>query len=271
MTVKTRVYKIVSIIVTIAMILSAWPQALWAKVLNMPQTNVSYALSDFSELTMPIGGKGSNSLPIVTDMLPPSVTSQLSHVDSNLMAIGTADSTIISLQNFQNLTSTPTPISTSLTNPISIYREQSLHTASSAVSNTLIVTFTVSNNQPPVNFPLLSPDVTITDTLVAMSNYTVENDPNVIRNVILSNDILPHTNYLGSSVQPDTKGNVYAWNLGDIPPLSNCQLSDGVAQLVFTHEGSCAICVIQAATLAGEVLAHACATGQNWHGRIPDV
>jgi hypothetical protein len=28
-----------------------------------------------------------------------------------------------------------------------------------------------------------------------------------------------------------------------VHPASCCQLSDGVAQLVFTHEGSCAICV----------------------------
>ncbi|MBN1873584.1 MAG: transglutaminase domain-containing protein, partial [Anaerolineae bacterium] len=107
-------------------------------------------------------------------------------------------------------------------NPISISRVQSAYAASNAVSNTLIITFTVLNNQAPTVMPDILITDTVTDTIKAVSAIDFSQDPNVIHNVLLSDDLLPdNTKFLSADPMPDRDGDALVWNLGDVPPLSS--------------------------------------------------
>ena len=44
----------------------------------------------------------------------------------------------------------------------------------------------------------------------------------MLHNVLLTDELLsPQTTYASASIQPSQQNGVYAWNLGDIPPLSS--------------------------------------------------
>jgi len=55
----------------------------------------------------------------------------------------------------------------SLVNPLSISRVQSAYVPSEALSNTLVVTFTVTNNRPPSLFSHMPSTATVTETISA--------------------------------------------------------------------------------------------------------
>jgi hypothetical protein len=109
-----------------------------------------------------------------------------------------------------------------LTNPLSVSRVQSAYARTDTISNTLTITFTISNNQPPAIVPTLPATTTITNTLATVSAVDFSRDPNVIRNVLLADDLLPaDAVFVSSSPMPDRSGTGMAWNLGDIPPLGS--------------------------------------------------
>ncbi|MDY7075296.1 MAG: transglutaminase family protein, partial [Chloroflexota bacterium] len=61
---------------------------------------------------------------------------------------------------------------------------------------------------------------TITDTIEAVSTIDFSNDPNVIHNVLLADDLISdNAAFISANPIPDRSGNSLAWNLGDIPPL----------------------------------------------------
>ncbi|MBN1888015.1 MAG: hypothetical protein JW850_08485, partial [Thermoflexales bacterium] len=104
--------------------------------------------------------------------------------------------------------------------PISVSRVQSAYVASDAVSGTLVVTFTVSNNHAPaIAPPQPPPAATITDAVNAVAAVDFSQDPNVIHNVLLVDSLTSHATFVSSSPWPDRRQAQYAWNLGDIPPL----------------------------------------------------
>jgi len=108
----------------------------------------------------------------------------------------------------------------SVANPLSVSRVQSAYTAGDAISNTLIITFTVTNNQPPSVMPDLPVTATMTDTMAAISAIDFSQDPNVIRNVLLTDALLPdNATFLSADPMSDRHGDDLAWNLGDVPPL----------------------------------------------------
>ena len=105
--------------------------------------------------------------------------------------------------------------------PISVARVQSAYATTDAVSDTLVITFTVTNNRPPaVAPPELPATATLTDTLEAVSAFDLSNDPHVVRNVLLTDALLPtNATFVAASPLPDRSGESLAWNLGDVPPL----------------------------------------------------
>lgn len=109
-----------------------------------------------------------------------------------------------------------------LANPMSISRMQSAYAATDAVSNTLVITFTVTNNRPPSIVPGVSPTATVTDTISATLAMDLSQDPNVIHNVLLADNLLPaNATFISADPMPDQEGSSLAWNLGDIPPLGS--------------------------------------------------
>jgi len=108
----------------------------------------------------------------------------------------------------------------SVANPISVARVQSAYTAGNAVSNTLVITFTVTNNQSPSVMPDVPVSATITDTMAAISAIDFSQDPNAIRNVLLTDALMPaNATFLSAEPMPDRSDADLAWNLGDVPPL----------------------------------------------------
>jgi hypothetical protein len=110
----------------------------------------------------------------------------------------------------------------SLANPISVSRVQSAYTAAGALGNTVIITFTITNNQPPANVPEIDPNATITDTIEAISALDFSQDSNAIHNVLLADTLLSaNATFLSSEPMPDRSNDTLAWNLEDIPPLGS--------------------------------------------------
>jgi hypothetical protein len=109
-----------------------------------------------------------------------------------------------------------------ITNPFSVSRMQSAYTRADAIGSTLVITFTVTNNQSPVNVPDIPEGATITDTIEAISAIDWDNDPNTIHNVLLADTLLPaNATFLSANPTPDQNSEGLAWNLGDVPPLGS--------------------------------------------------
>jgi len=116
----------------------------------------------------------------------------------------------------------------SLADPLSVSRAQSAYAQTDVLSHTLTITFTVTNNRPPSLTLDLPVSATITDTIAAVSAVDFSDDPNVIRNVLLTDDLLPaNAVFVAADPLPDRvppvggDGDALAWNLGDVPPLGS--------------------------------------------------
>jgi hypothetical protein len=104
--------------------------------------------------------------------------------------------------------------------PIAVSRVQSAYARTDALSNILVITFTISNNRSLAIVPEIPENATITETIEAVSAIDFSNDPNMIRNVLLVDDFLPaNATFIASDPMPDRSGDSMAWNLGNIEPL----------------------------------------------------
>jgi hypothetical protein len=140
----------------------------------------------------------------------------------------------------------------SLANSISVSRMQSAYSRADAIGSTLVITFTVTNNQSPVNVPDIPDGATITDTVEAISAIDFDNDPNAIHNVLLADSLLPaNATFISASPLPDRNGDFLAWNLGDLPPLGSVtatlrvQIPAGVPDFVELDTGATAWGMLQ--------------------------
>ncbi|MGB0383411.1 MAG: FG-GAP-like repeat-containing protein [Ardenticatenaceae bacterium] len=151
------------------------------------------------------------------DLLPPELSSSWGMFGANgepegvLMDVGAYDTA---------LNRAPTEPD-SLANPISISRAQSAYQPGDAIDNTLLITFTVTNNRPPAVVPQVPASATITDSIAIMAQFDYSNDPNTMRNVMVVDELTANGTFLASSPLPDQNGATNAWNLGDIAPLSS--------------------------------------------------
>ena len=109
----------------------------------------------------------------------------------------------------------------SLANSISVSRVQSAYVPSRALSNTLVITFTVTNNRPPLIMPNIPVSATVTETVSATLTFDPYKDPNTVRNVLLTDVLGDQVSFLWSSPMPGHSMPELAWNLGDIPPLGS--------------------------------------------------
>jgi len=115
-----------------------------------------------------------------------------------------------------------------LANPLSISRIQSAYRAGDAISGTLVVTFTVTNNLSPAitpTVPASTTDATAgavpTGGVVANDPLGLAHDPHTIHNILLR-DTLPQPDaYVDALPAPDRSGGDVVWNLGDVEPLQS--------------------------------------------------
>ena len=140
-------------------------------------------------------------------MLPQDLLPELASLNA-LSANGEPEGMLMDVSALERLQQQAPPTEpTSLRNPLTISREQSAYSASAAVDNTLIVTFTVTNNQPPINIPELNTNATITDTIEVISSIDLSNDPNTVRNVLLTDELLPaNATFIDAKPLPDSQG-----------------------------------------------------------------
>jgi uncharacterized membrane protein len=102
-----------------------------------------------------------------------------------------------------------------LANPISVSRIQSAYTAADAITGTLVVTFTVTNNLTAV----LTPTIPLSATQPV--SLDLSQDPHTIHNVILTDALTAEGVYETAAPAPDQQGSQSVWNLGDIQPLQS--------------------------------------------------
>ncbi len=111
------------------------------------------------------------------------------------------------------------------TPPLSVSRVQSAYTPGGVFSGTLVVTYTVANNQLPAAIPSLSGAATLTDTVAILQAMDTPGDANTLRNVLLADTLTGGAVFASSSLAPDRNpspgGDELAWNLGDIPPMKS--------------------------------------------------
>jgi hypothetical protein len=74
-----------------------------------------------------------------------------------------------------------------LAEPLTISRVQSAYQAGS----TVVVSYTVTNNQPPANIPNVPDGATITETTNILAGYDLNSDPNTIHNLTLETTLTP--------------------------------------------------------------------------------
>ncbi|MCA9969110.1 MAG: transglutaminase family protein, partial [Anaerolineales bacterium] len=138
-----------------------------------------------------------------------------------------------------------------LANPISLSRVQSAYVPGDAINNTLIVTFTVTNNRPPTIFPDVPPGTPITDTVALLAGFDFTADPNTIRGVALSDSLLGTAVLLDASPQPSRDGANLLFNLGDVPPSASVtatltlQVPAAVADFTNLDSGAAAYGMLQ--------------------------
>jgi hypothetical protein len=113
-----------------------------------------------------------------------------------------------------------------LTVPLTLFRQQSTHVATGLISNTVSITFTVTNNMPFAAGPDIPDDISSDALLDVLQSFDPTSDAHTIRNVLLVVNVIPeHATLLDVSKEPDRSGNALAWNLGDIVPGKHATLS----------------------------------------------
>ncbi|HYF63522.1 MAG TPA: transglutaminase family protein, partial [Herpetosiphonaceae bacterium] len=121
----------------------------------------------------------------------------------------------------------PDTLPDSLSSPLSISRVQAAYQADTAASGRLRVTFRVTNNQPSgldYDFPLPATD-TITAALEVMPDVDFSADPNIIRDVLVTDEFLNGAAVIDSSAAPQRRDGGYAWNIGDIAPQGSVEFT----------------------------------------------
>ncbi|MFZ2359663.1 MAG: hypothetical protein WA040_10005, partial [Anaerolineae bacterium] len=119
--------------------------------------------------------------------------------------------------------------------PLSIVRSQSTYDAATA-SGFITVTLTVRNNLPPLLAPELTPSANVTDTVAVLTAFDYSRDPNRIRQVVVSDELLAGVSgFVAADPQPSRNGNRLIWNLGDLDPYGEATI-----QLRISAPGSAA-------------------------------
>ncbi|MFQ5422169.1 MAG: transglutaminase domain-containing protein, partial [Anaerolineae bacterium] len=104
--------------------------------------------------------------------------------------------------------------------PVSISRVQSGYQAGS----TLVISYTVTNNLPPVLSPDIPAGATVTDTVDILAAFDINSDPNTLHNVVLT-DTLTAASFITSTFTPAQSGSDFTWTLPDLPPQASQTLA----------------------------------------------
>lgn len=225
MIVKSRLYKLVATALSLSLLAALIPRPIWAQIAGIDPVKIVYADANMPQsglVSSSFNDAQKNMLQDLENILPSELSQKL---------IGIQNLTSITpMETYKQIQPPGSP--SILDNPLSVMRTQSAYIPSAAISNTLYVTLTVANNLPPANLPQIDSGATVTETLSVLAGFDFANDPNVIYNVLLTDEFLsPQTALISSSPQPGYQSGEYAWSLGDIPPMGSVTMT---FQLTFT-------------------------------------
>lgn len=213
-----KLYQVVSLALVFTMMTTVIPLRVW-QILGQKAVIAQAATTPVTPMTQLLEPQGASML----SDLPPELSEQLGGLEL-FSTGGEPNGMLMDVSAIQGLAATvQTTLQqpASLQNPLSVSRTQSTYSAEAALNNTLLVTFTVTNNQPPVSFPEIDPNATVTETLELVANLDFNDDPNTIHNILLTDELLPSvTTLLDISQASDRSNDSYAWNLGDLALLA---------------------------------------------------
>ncbi|MBN1314433.1 MAG: hypothetical protein JXA42_03160, partial [Anaerolineales bacterium] len=145
-----------------------------------------------------------------------------------------------------------------LTGALSVSRVQSAFRYADTMTGTLVVTWTVTNNQSPAEMPELPASATLTDTLAAAAAWDYTDDPHTIKDVLLVDKMSGGATYMNSDPLPDRSGQTLAWNLGDIYPLGSKDVvveitaPEGIVDFTELDQGAAAWGILQGRQVSGQ-------------------
>ena len=93
------------------------------------------------------------------------------------------------------------------------------HQSSASSGDTIVISYNVTNNQPPTLDADISPAATITDTVATLAAVDLTQDMNTLHDTKLSLTLTNGTMVDGNGASQN--GNTLTWNLGDILPLQS--------------------------------------------------
>ena len=232
--IRIRCHKIIAIALVIAILGAYCPRADIVRAASLP--------------VMP----GGSSLPSADPMFP-ELREELAFLPG-MSVLGPAAEPVGMFMDIGAIQEVQTPIDqvqfapASVANPMLLSRVQSVYAAHHhSISTTLVITFTVTNNNPPSTVPEPCASCTITETISATLSTDLSQDSNVIKNVLLSDSLArASATFVSSYPVPDCKGDRYVWNLGDMPPLGSAtvtlkvQVPSTVTNFIALDEGATA-------------------------------
>ncbi|MFO7536907.1 MAG: transglutaminase domain-containing protein, partial [Chloroflexota bacterium] len=195
------------LLIAVSLIASMFPRPVWA---SSTQPATLKQTADFA-------GPAADEVEILTESLDPLLPASLAAAVTEF----TPNGFLIN----SDLTATSSAGAVDwVDNPLTVGRVQSAYRAADAIDATLVITVTVHNNRPPSSFVQLPAGATITDTLALFADVDLTDDPNTVRNVILTNQLAGGITLLAATPLPDSRDSEYVWNLGDIPPLGQAEV-----------------------------------------------
>ena len=221
MLVKGKLSKLMCVVLAVTIFSSLLPAPVWAEMLNANTVIYSANASVNSSLT---GNKDIFDANIL-EKLPSDLSEHLPNTNS-VHSPGDPNGLLLDVGLLQTPLEQLDSKSNALISPLSISKLQSTYVPDT-ISNTLLVTYTVRNNLAPANPLPLDKNDTFSETLdILLTSTDYSNDPNVIRNVLMT-EVLDtgQSSLIESSHSVDRQGNVLAWSLGDIPPMDSITVS----------------------------------------------
>ncbi len=112
---------------------------------------------------------------------------------------------------------------------LTIARVQSAYVPQDTISNTLVITLTVTNNLLPTTFPTLDPSATVTEALAVFEAFDYSNDPNTLHHVVVATVFTPDAELISATSEFVQTGSEFVGDLAKLAPLSSAQVRLTVA------------------------------------------
>lgn len=109
------------------------------------------------------------------------------------------------------------------TTPLILSRAQSAY-SDVAANGTLTVTLSVSNEQLPMLTPQIDATATVTESAELLATFNYLNDPNTIRNIVITDEIINGATLISSDPPASQDGDMFIFHVGDVAPMQRADV-----------------------------------------------